>query len=284
MIKDYYVLTKPGIIYGNAMTTIAGFLLASKGMVNIELLVFTFIGISLVIASGCVYNNYLDRKIDEKMERTKKRALVAGRISGRNALIYATILGLLGITILFVYTNALTTALAVLGHFFYVVVYGYFKRHSTFGTIVGSIPGAVPIIVGYCAVTNRIDLGAVLLFLILVVWQMPHFYAIGIYRLKDYAAAGIPILPVEKGIEHTKIQMLFYIAAFIITTVLLFTFGYTGYGYLAIACILGIAWFVYGIRGIKTKDTDRWARKMFALSLINLLIFSIIISVSVWIV
>ncbi len=228
MFKAYYQLTKPGIIYGNAITTVAGFFLASKGHFNLGLFLAALIGISLVIASGCVFNNYIDKDLDATMERTKNRALVTGAISVRGAIVFGAILGLLGLATLGLLTNTLTAEIALLGLFFYVVLYSLAKRRSVYGTIVGSISGAVPPVVGYCAVTGRFDLGALILFLILVFWQMPHFYAIAIFRQQDYTAAGLPVLPVVKGLRTTKIHILFYILAFTIAAAALYIFKFAG--------------------------------------------------------
>lgn len=238
-------------------------------------------GISFVIASACVFNNYIDRDIDDKMERTKNRALVKHLISGRNALVYAIFLGLIGVLFLGLYTNLLTLFLALTGFFFYVVMYGIWKRRSIYGTLVGSISGAVPPVVGYCAVSNRFDLGAVILFLILVFWQMPHFYAIAIFRLKDYAAASIPVLPVKKGILVTKIHMLFYIVAFIFATGMLPFLGFTGYRYLVVVTLLGLGWIGMAIKGFRTGNNKVWARKMFVFSLVIIVLLCLMISVDV---
>ncbi|SRR5260221_17881 len=278
-IKKYYRLTKPGIIYGNLITATAGFFLASKANINLQLLIPTLIGIAFVIGSSCVFNNYIDRGIDEKMPRTKNRALVKGTVSTRNALIYATILGILGFVTLAVYTNLLTVIIGLIGVFFYVVMYSIWKRRSIYGTIIGSVSGAVPIVAGYTAVTNKFDLGAFILCTILIVWQMPHFYAIAIYRLKDYTAAKIPVLPVKKGIFITKINMLSYIIVFIIAVISLTFFGFTGYLYLFVALALGLGWLWLSIKGFKTNDDAIWARKMFFFSLITITLLSIVISV-----
>jgi len=236
-------------------------------------------GSSLVIASGCVFNNYLDREIDAHMARTKKRALVSGRVSARNAIIYATLLGLVGFTVLATYTNRLTVAIGLVGIVFYVIVYGFAKRHSVHGTLVGTISGATPPVAGYCAVTGRLDLGAVLLFLILVFWQMPHFYAIAMYRAKDYAAAKLPVLPVVKGEQITKIQMLVYVIGFMLATALLTGFGYTGYVFLAVMTLIGLIWLKSSLQGFTAPDSNLWARKMFKFSLVALVVFCLMISV-----
>jgi protoheme IX farnesyltransferase len=277
-IKNYYYLTKPGIIYGNLIAVIAGFFLASKGYFNPLLFLATLLGIGLVIGSGCVFNNYIDREIDEKMDRTKKRALVTKKIPVKNALIFGTILGLLGFDLLYFLANPLTAFIAFVGFFFYVVMYSIWKRKSSFGTIVGSISGAVPPVVGYTAVTNNFDIAAFLLFLILVIWQMPHFYAIAIFRIKDYAEAKIPVLPITKGVKHTKIQMLFYIAALICIAPLLTVFGYTGYLYLVVMLLVTCIWLFKAVKGFKTTDNTLWARNLFKFSLIVLLTFCVVVS------
>jgi len=280
VFKTYYRLTKPGIVYGNSLAAIGGFLLASKGNIDLGLFVAMLVGISFIIASACVANNYIDRGIDAKMKRTKNRALVTGAVSGTQAITYAIILGLIGVLSLGLFTNLLTTAIALIGYFFYVVMYGIAKRRSVHGTVVGSIAGAVPPVVGYCAVSGRFDVGALLLFLVLVCWQIPHFYAIAIYRMKEYAAASIPVLPLKRGMRNTKLHMLFYIVAFIVTTILLSVFGYTGYTYLLVVVAFGLVWLGLCMKGFSATDDIHWARKMFGFSLLVLLTFCGMISLN----
>lgn len=279
MIKTYYMLTKPGIIMGNLITTVSGFALASKGHFDGWLFFSLMVGLSMVIASACVFNNAIDRKADEKMARTKNRPLVTGLISVQNAMIFAILMGISGILILILYTNLLAAALAAVGFFFYVVMYSITKYRSSAGTLVGSISGAMPPVVGYCAVSNHFDLGALLLFTILVLWQMPHFYSIAVYRYHDYIAASIPVLPVVKGMRTTKIHMFWYITAYMIAVLLLMMGGYTGYAYLIVASILGLVWLVLCAKGFKAISDDLWARRMFRFSLIVITVLSIMISV-----
>lgn len=275
MLKGrYFSLIKPGIIFGNLITTIGGFYLV-KPHANLLLLLYTLVGISLVIASGCVFNNYIDRDIDKLMERTKNRSSAQGLVSLRNLLFFGVVLGLLGFGVLFFLTNLLATSVALLGFFFYVVVYSlYFKRSSVHGTAIGSISGAVPPIVGYCAVNNTIDAGAIILFLMLVFWQMPHSYAIAIYRLKDYAAASIAVLPVKKGLRYTKISMLIYVAIFAVLSTLPTFFSYTGVYYLSVAIILNLYWIYITAKGFWCKDDALWARSVFLFSIILITILS----------
>ncbi len=270
MLRTYYSLTKPGIIFGNVLSAGAGFLLASKFHIDVRLFAATIGGMALVIASACVYNNYIDQGIDKKMARTKKRALVSGEISARSALTYATVLCALGFATL-LYTNTLVVVIGVVAFIDYVVLYGIAKRRSVHGTIVGSVSGAAPVIAGYVAVTNRFDWGALLLFFILTFWQMPHFYAIAMYRFKDYEAAGLPVLPVKKGTRVTKVQILLYVLGFIAANILLVERGYVGYSYLVIMVLLGLWWLWRGMQGFRTQDNTAWGRGMFRFSLVVML-------------
>lgn len=279
MIKAYYRLAKPGIIYGNLLTVIAGFLLASEGHVAWGLFAATLLGVALVMGSACVFNNYIDRGIDRKMARTKKRALVSGEISGRSALIYAAALGVAGFIVLGIFTNALTVLVGVIGIVDYVVLYGIGKRRSTLGTLIGSVSGATPLVAGYTAVTGRFDLEALLLFLILALWQMPHFYAIAMYRFKDYAAAALPVLPVKKGMRATKVHIVLYIFAFVLAVLAMTALGYTGYLFAVVMGVCGVAWLHLAWKGFETEDDRAWARRMFFLSLVIILVLSAALSV-----
>ncbi len=266
--KTYCLLTKPGIIFGNAITTAGGFALASKGHFNAWLFLATLVGLCLVIASACVFNNWIDRDADKKMARTKNRALARGLVAPFNALAFALGLGLLGTLVLWGCTNELTVALALFGFFTYVILYSYSKYRSIHGTLIGSVAGAIPPVVGYCAVSNRLDTGACILFAMIVLWQMPHFYAIAIYRLEEYAAASIPVLPLQKTMRTTKLYMLLYIAAFTGVSFLLPALHYVGYTYLIGAALLGVAWWLLCIQGFWCDDDRAWARKMFVGSLV----------------
>jgi protoheme IX farnesyltransferase len=279
-IQTYYKLTKPGIVYGNAVTALAGFLLASKGHIHFFLLIETLLGISFVIASACVLNNYIDKDIDKKMARTKNRALVTGAVSGRNALIYMVFLGMIG-ALFMLQTNILTIVLGTIAFVDYIFFYAIAKRTSVYSTIVGSISGAMPPVAGYTAVTNHFDMGAFLLFLILVCWQMPHFYAIAIFRLKDYTSAHIPILPAIQGLPKTKIHMVLYCIAFIVSTLLLPMFHYTKYTYAITMLLLGSYWLFLCIKGFYAIDDIKWAKNVFRFSLILILVFSLLLSFNV---
>lgn len=282
MLREYYKLTKPGIIRGNLLAATAGFLLAAQGDIEWWLLLATLAGTALVIGSACVFNNYLDRTIDQKMARTKKRALVTGVISAPRAILFGAVLGVLGFGVLTMFTNSLTVLLGLIAFVFYVVVYGIGKRKTVHGTLIGTIPGALPPVAGYTAVTNELDGAAALLFLAMVFWQMPHFYAIGIYRQKDYAAAGLPILPVKEGFSITRLQMLLYIVGYICTTLLFVVTGYAGYVYATIMLLIGLGWLRLARGGFEATDSVKWAKQMFGYSLLVLLTFCVTISLEAW--
>lgn len=281
-VQLYYQLAKPGIIYGNSLSAFAGVLFASQGTINVSILLGLVVGLALVIGSACVFNNIIDRNIDKKMSRTKKRALVTGEISVTSAQVYGTVLGTLGFALLLLTTNWLAATLGAFAMVFYLFAYGYAKRKSIHGTLVGAVPGAIPPVAGYVAVTGNIDLAAWLIFLVLVTWQLPHFYSIAIYRRKEYETANIPILSVKKGLPATKRQIITYIFLFIVATMLLTYFSYTGLIFAGIMLMMGLFWMKQAIEGLKAKDSEKWARNMFGFSLRVLLAFCVLLSVDAW--
>ncbi|MFD2644230.1 heme o synthase [Pseudomonas japonica] len=279
-LKHYIQITKPGIIFGNVLSVAGGFFLAAQGHVDFMLFLATVIGTSLVVASGCVFNNWIDRDIDVKMERTKNRAMVQGAISSPVALAYATLLGVAGFGLLYFKANALAALCGLIGFVIYVGFYSlYLKRKSVHGTLVGSLSGAMPPVIGYCAVSGQFDLAALTLLVMFSLWQMPHSYAIAIFRFNDYRAASIPVLPVERGVQAAKKQILWYIVAFIVATLMLTVGGYAGLGYLAVAAAMGLYWLYMAWRGNKVSDDRLWARKVFAFSIFTITALSVMMSV-----
>lgn len=279
---NYYLITKPGIVLGNLVTLAAGFLLASKGFFHLSLFLAVLLGLAFIMASACIFNNFIDRHLDKKMQRTKHRAFASGSISENYALALATLLGLTGHICLLLYTNILTVFIAALGYFIYVVLYSLWKSRTIYGTAIGSLAGAVPPVVGYCAVTNQLDLGAIIFFTMLVLWQMPHFFSIALRNINDYKAAQIPVMPVIKGVYRTKIQMLIYIPIFIIAASTLTLVGYTGKVYLLVTLMMGCAWLMLSIKGlIMHQDDHKWSQQMFIFSLITITSICLIIPLDV---
>ena len=279
-IKNYLLVAKPGIVFGNLISAAAGFFLASKGRVDGVALPATLIGISLVVASGCIFNNCIDRKIDRKMIRTSNRALAMGLISLKMALSYATILGIAGMALLCASTNLLAVVIVLAGLVIYVGVYSlYMKRNSVYSTLIGSLAGATPPLAGYCAVTGSFDMGAVILLSIFGLWQMPHCYAIAVFRLDDYAAAALPVLPVKQGTAAARKHIVGYISLFMAATLMLTFGGYTGYSTFAVATVLGLSWLYMAWSGYKASDERLWAKKLFIFSILTIFILSVMMSI-----
>lgn len=280
--KDYVSVTKVGIILGNLMTVFAAMWLAAegfRGFIGLEnhIILLTLLGTALIIASGTCLNNYIDRDIDQKMQRTKKRPSATGRLNARQILIMGISLGVIG-TGLLLPVGILTTIMALIGLFGYVFIYTmWLKRTHHLNTVVGSVAGAMPPVIGWTAVTGSLDAGAIILFVILFIWQPPHFLALAMRRCEDYRAAGIPMLPVVKGFPVTKQQIVLYTAALIPASLYLFFFTSVGWGYFWTALILGIAWLALALPGLfqKPENDIPWAKKNFIFSLIYLTVLCI---------
>lgn len=279
-IWHYYQLVKPGIVFGNAVTASAGFFLASKGQVDFYLFSWMLFGLSAVVASGCVLNNYFDRLSDRTMARTKKRPLAQGLIPLFHAICFGVLLLILGIFSLFFFTTKIASLVAAVGFILYVGFYTFWKYHTVYGTELGSLAGAIPPVVGYVAVTGRVDLEAALLFSIVALWQMPHFFAIAIYRMEEYACASIPVSPLKRGIPKTKWLMLWYLAAFFLAAYALAALGHVGISYLIAMTLLGLYWIRSAWKGFWAKQDKRWARQMFVSSLVVILGWATTVSLS----
>lgn len=282
MFKKYYRLTKPGIIYGNLLSAVGGFLLASYGDIDFSLLVATMSGTALIIASGCVFNNIIDKDIDSRMNRTKKRSLVTQEITTNNALIYGAVLGITGSLVLILFVNILTFLVGLAGFIWYVFVYAYAKRNTHHSTLIGTIAGSTPPVAGYVAVTNQFDLGALILFLILTFWQMPHFYAIAIFRAEEYAKAKVPVLSLTHSMSRIKVEIVIYTVLFALTAPMLSLFGYAGASYALIMALFSITWLRVIADGYNSTDNIKWARSVFGQSLLTLLAFCIALSLNAY--
>jgi len=278
--RSYLQLIKPGITLSNTLSAVAGFFLAaSLAPFSIWAFIGGIFGTALIIASACVVNNVLDRDIDQRMKRTVKREVAKGSISVPKALAYATVLGVAGFALLLAWTNMLTFSLGLLAYVWYVLIYAVAKRTTPLSTLVGGVPGALPPVAGYTALSGVIDGGALALFLILFFWQLPHFYAIGIFRREDYEKAGLPIWSVKYGLESTRRQIFMYIVLFAIATVLLTVWGYTGIIYLILSLGLSGYWVYKAIVLYKKIDPIKWSKAMFGISLLVLLLILFFIAI-----
>ncbi|PCD86286.1 heme o synthase [Vibrio mediterranei] len=276
MLKNYLTITKPGIIFGNMVSTAAGFFLAAKSEhVDITLFFAALVGVGLVIASGCVVNNIFDRDIDQKMERTKYRDLVQGYVNMDVAFVYALFLLLVGTALLYQMTNPLSAVVVLIGYVFYVFFYTmWYKRHSVYGTLIGSISGAVAPLVGYLAVTNYLSVESVLLFLLFCLWQMPHSYAIAIFRMEDYRQAGIPVLPVKEGLNKANQHIRHYVLAFCAVAAALFFVCEANYEYLIVVGAMSAFWARVTFRDMNSSNYIDWSKAVFKVSLLVVTSFS----------
>ncbi|MBE3595955.1 MAG: protoheme IX farnesyltransferase [Hydrogenibacillus sp.] len=278
-LGDYYRLIKPGIVYSNVFGTAAGLWLAKgSGAFNDRsplLIVGTLIGVALVIASGTVINNVIDRDIDQLMERTKNRPIPGGWVSPTAALVYGLLLGLLGEGLLYALVHPLAAYTVFVGWAFYVVFYTLWtKRTTTLNTIVGAVSGAIPTVAGYVAYSMRVDLVAWVLFAILFLWQPAHFLALAMRRRDDYARAGVPMLPVVYGNGAAKRQTFIYVLTLVPTTLLLYPLGTVGPMYAVGALLLGIVYLALSVRGFRLRGAEerRWSTQMFGYSIVYLTI------------
>ena len=267
--KDFLALIKIGIVNSNFITTFTGLWLAlhytNSGFINnIPLILLTMIGSSLVVAGSCSLNNYIDRDIDHLMERTKNRPTVTGRMKVNRALYLGLLLTVIG-TILLAMTTITASIIGLVGAFTYVVLYSMWsKRKNTLNTVIGSVSGAVPPLIGWAAVDPSLSLTAWILFFILFVWQIPHFLAIAIRRCEEYRNAGIPMLPVVHGFDVTRRQMVVWVLCLLPLPFYLFDLGLV---FLVLATLLNIGWVVLSFAGFKMKDNRKWATLMFVYSL-----------------
>lgn len=272
-LKAYYLLTKPGIVKGNALHALAGALFASTLTMQWTQLLGVLIGTSLVIASACVANNYMDRGIDARMKRTKRRPSVTGTVSLKNAMIYAALLFLAGLAVLYFMTNWIVIVIGLIAYVLYVFVYGLAKRKTVHSTVIGAIPGALPAMAGYVAISGQLSIEPWLIFLLIFAWQMPHFYAISVFRRDDYSAAGIPVLAVVSSFKVVKHAILFYMMFYVVIIALLISTKTVvpSAGFLLLA---GAAYWI-AIYFTDTKNNEKWARSLFGTSLVLSLVLLI---------
>jgi protoheme IX farnesyltransferase len=238
--RDYYRLTKPGVVQLLVFTAVIGMFLATPGMVPWDVLVFGSLGIAMAAGSAAVVNQLLDRRIDAQMARTRNRPLPAGRIHERDALAFALGLGLAGLAILALLVNPLTAALTFGSLIGYAVIYTAFLKHATPQNIViGGAAGAAPPVLGWTAVTGEVESYALLLFLIVFTWTPPHFWALALARKAEYERAEVPMLPVTHGEELTKSFIFYYTILLLLVSLLPYLTGMSGVLYLFGALLLG---------------------------------------------
>ena len=267
---DFLELTKPRITLLVLATTMVGFYLAAPASIPLALLSHTLLGIGLVAGGASALNMWLERRPDSLMRRTAGRPLPSGRLQSGHALSFALVLSGAGLVYLFLWVNHLTSALAVITLLTYLFLYTPLKTRTWLCTLVGAVPGALPPLLGWIAATGKISLGGILLFVIVFLWQLPHFYAIGWMYREDYARAGFPMLPViDTTGRRTGWQASAYILALILVTLLPTAAGLAGFLYLAGAVLSGICFLVCGVLFARLRDFVS-ARRLFVVSVFYL--------------
>ena len=276
-LRDLVSLTKPRIISLLLVTTIAPMFVA--GTPSWSLVLAVFVGGYLMAGGANAVNMYMDRDIDDRMARTRLRPIPSGRMQPREVLAFGVLLSTSATWLLATTANVLTAALALAGFYFYVFVYTrWLKRSTPQNIVIGGAAGAFPPLVGWAAVTNRIDLLAVYLFLIVFYWTPPHFWALALLKQKDYGRAGVPMAPLVWGERETKRQMLWYTVILIPLTLLPYAFGALGIVYFASAVVLGGMFFADVIRVIRA---DEWAKPAWRLYKFSLLYLALIFAAMV---
>ncbi len=264
---DFLELTKPRITLMVLLTTLVGFYLGVAGSVPLALLSNTLLGTALVAGGASAFNMYVERQFDAMMKRTVTRPLPAGRLHAGEALVFALTITIAGVIYLLAFVNSLTALVAAVTFASYLFLYTPLKRRTWLCTLVGAVPGALPAAMGWTAITGHLSLGAWILFAIVFLWQLPHFYSIGwIYR-EDYARAGYPMLSVidSKG-ARTSRQASLYIFLLILVTALPTIIRLAGFVYLAGAMVLGAIFLAYGLWFARSRDCAS-ARRLFMVSI-----------------
>ena len=239
-ISEFFKLTKPGVLYLLMITAGASMILATNFNLDIIKALTGFLGIAFIAGSSAAINQILDFKYDSVMERTVKRPIVTGKISATSATVFASFLFIAGSALILYFNNFLTWALTFGTWIFYAFFYTKVLKFSgSQNIVIGGLAGAMPPLLGWTAVVGSIDPLPLLLVLLIFIWTPPHFWALAINKKDEYAKAGIPMMPVVKGIEYTKIQIVLYSILLMVVSLLLFATGYFGYLYLIGAVILG---------------------------------------------
>jgi protoheme IX farnesyltransferase len=265
--RTYVALTKPRIIELLLVTTLPTMLVARRGVPSVGLMLATLLGGALAAGGANAMNMVLDRDIDRVMQRTRHRPLVTGEVTPRAATVFAVVLEAVAFAELWSLVNLLSAVLAVAATAFYIVVYTlWLKRTSTQNIVIGGAAGAVPVLVGWAAVTDGLGWAPLVLFAVIVIWTPPHFWALAIRYRDDYEAAHVPMLPVVATLRRTAQQILVYTVLLVAVTVLFAAVGHMGALYLVGALVLGALFIVFALR-LRREPTERAAMALFRYSI-----------------
>ncbi|TXS93690.1 protoheme IX farnesyltransferase [Parahaliea maris] len=255
--RDYKELTKPNVVLLMILTSVIGMFMAVPGMVPLRVLVLGNLGIALCAGAAAAVNHLVDQRVDQQMARTRNRPVAKGRVSTRGAVLFATLLGGVGMAILIIWINPLTAWLTLASLVGYAFVYTMFlKRATPQNIVIGGLAGAAPPLLGWTAVTGEIHGHALLLVLIIFAWTPPHFWALAIHRREEYAAVDIPMLPVTHGVKFTKVHILLYTLMMFAITLLPFVTRMSGPLYLLGAIVLGGGFLYWAIELLRDRNPN----------------------------
>ncbi|HWB81811.1 MAG TPA: heme o synthase [Nannocystaceae bacterium] len=273
-MKELIALTKPGVTRMCLLTTLGGFMLAPVEL-SWPACISAMLGTAACVGGANAFNMWLERDADARMSRTRRRPLPAGRLHPDRAVQFAWLLAIVGVAVLALGTNILTAVLGALAIASYVLVYTPLKYRTPLALVIGAVPGAAPPLLGWTAAMNSIDAPALVLFAILLVWQLPHFLAIALYRQDDYAKAGIKVVPLVRGVPIAKIQAVAWSMVLVPLSLLLVPLGVAGDTYMFVAFLLGSAFLGWAFTGLDDRAGVRWARGFFLASLVYLPVLTI---------
>ena len=277
--RDYYEMCKPNVVLLMLLTSLVGMFMAIPGMVPWPVLIWGNLGIAMAAGSAAAVNHVIDRRIDGQMGRTSNRPVAKGKVKPQHALIFAAVLAVVGLTILYVLVNPMTAWLTLASSIGYAFIYtGYLKRATPQNIVIGGLAGAMPPLLGWVAVTGTLDANALLLVLIIYAWTPPHFWALAIHKRDEYAKVEIPMLPVTHGLEFTGLQILLYTVLLIISTMLPYIVGMSGFIYLVGVTLLNIRFLYWALR-LYRGAYEKAAMKTFWYSIIYLMLLFVLLLV-----
>lgn len=274
-LRHFYALCKPRVTALIVFTAIIGMFMATPGMVSLQILLATTVGIAFASGAAAAFNCLIEHKIDAMMARTRARPLPTGQLSQMETLLFASVLGGAGLSILYYWVNPLTMWLTLGTFVGYAVIYTVFLKPATpMNIVIGGASGAMPPILGWAAVNNTVSPESLVMFLIIFAWTPPHFWALALYRREEYAKVGMPMLPVTHGEQFTLLHILLYTVILIVVSLMPYGLGMSGWLYLASAALLN-AVFMYYVVSLYRKYSDELARTTFKYSILYLsLIFA----------
>ena len=281
-VSAYVALTKPRIIELLLITTLPTMILAERGLPGVWLMVATLLGGALAAGGANAINMYVDRDIDKLMHRTAKRPLVTGVIAPRNALIFAITLEIVAFVELWAWVNLLSAVLAVSATLFYVFIYTlWLKRTSKQNIVIGGAAGAMPVLVGWAAVTNSLAWAPVVLFGVIFLWTPPHFWALAVKYKDDYEAAHVPMMPVVATFRRTATEIIAYTVAMVALTLVLAPVAHLGAVYVVSAAVLGFGFVVMAVR-LWIQATPKASMQLFSYSITYLTLLFVLMAVDVF--